>query len=196
MSRDTADVILLGDSIRMGYQPAVARALDGITRVWGPVSNCYSSRHLRTVLDAWVLDTLTRPAVVHLNAGAHDVRRMQDTAREVQIPLGAYRTNMESIVSRLLAHEHVVRVVIATTTPVVESRHQALRPSWRYNQDIVDYNATLTAVADGHSLAVNDLWAVVNDCPFDPIADDGIHLTPQGYDYLGAHVAHFLIPLL
>jgi len=61
---DVPRVLLLGDSIRMGSQPHVARLLDGKAEVVGPADNCQYSLHTLSSLDRWIGD-LGRPEMVH-----------------------------------------------------------------------------------------------------------------------------------
>ena len=53
-------VMLIGDSIRMSYQPHVARLLEGKAEVVGPKGNCAHSAVTLEFLDQWVED-LGRP---------------------------------------------------------------------------------------------------------------------------------------
>ena len=62
-------VVLIGDSIRMGYQPLVAEKC-GEAEVWGPAVN---GRHSLWALDhfeEWV--AAQEPDIVHVNFGIHD----------------------------------------------------------------------------------------------------------------------------
>jgi len=182
-------VALVGDSLRMHYQAHVAAELAGVADVWGPDTNCESSRHLRSSLDRWVFDKIHRPTIVHVNAGAHDIRRTADTDWEVQVPIDEYRDNMAAIVDSLLAHRRVEQVIVATTTPVDEARHETARHSNRHNKDIDAYNRVLLELSSTRGLAVSDIWSAIRACPFDPMSEDGAHLTPSGNAYLGRYVA-------
>lgn len=71
---ENLDVVLVGDSIRLSYQPHVAAAAPG-RRLCGPQENCESSRFLLENLDHLVFDRIESSSIVHLNAGAHDLRR-------------------------------------------------------------------------------------------------------------------------
>jgi hypothetical protein len=66
-------IILIGDSIRMGYQPTVQQILADQAQVWGPVENGGNSHNVLTHLDAWVIQR--QPDIVHLNCGLHDIKR-------------------------------------------------------------------------------------------------------------------------
>ena len=65
-------VILIGDSIRMGYQALVAEQLDGQGEVWGPQQNGGDSRNVLAHLEEWVLDQ--DAALLHMNCGLHDLK--------------------------------------------------------------------------------------------------------------------------
>ena len=189
-------VALVGDSLRIDYQPVVAEALLGVADVWGPNVNCESSRHLRAALDDWVLARLDRPTIVHLNAGAHDVRRTLDTDWQVQLPIEEYRDNVATIFDRLLEHPNVEQVIVATAAPVDVARHEAAGSSNRRNGDIEAYNRVLIDAASRRGLLINDLWSAIQSCPFDAISADGVHLTHAGNAYLGRQVAQQLIAAL
>ena len=65
-------VILIGDSIRMGYQPTVQQALLNQAHVWVPQENGGTSTNVLAHLDEWILSH--RPDIVHLNCGLHDLK--------------------------------------------------------------------------------------------------------------------------
>ncbi len=65
---DIPRVLLLGDSIRMSYQPDVTRLLDGKAEVVGPADNCQYSLYTLSSLDRWIsalgqLDIAARSSV-------------------------------------------------------------------------------------------------------------------------------------
>ena len=187
-------VALVGDSIRMSYQPYVAARLRS-QFVWGPAANCESSRFLLRNLDRLVLDHLHDPALVHLNAGAHDVKRVESAAFNVQVPIGEYRSNMAAVIATLRDHPRVAGVVVATTTPVDDIRHKTLE--WiRHNEDVIAYNEALVDVAAAARCFINDLYEEVRRCRFDPLSEDGIHFNETGKEYAGSRVAGYLKSLL
>src|SRR5271167_2117354 len=66
-------VVLVGDSIRLGYAPRVAQRLSGKAVVISPAENGGDSANVLAHLDEWVLRQ--KPNVVHLNCGLHDLKR-------------------------------------------------------------------------------------------------------------------------
>ena len=75
-------VVLIGDSIRMGYAPLVAKLLDGKATVISQSVNGEDSGNVLRHLDEWVIEE--KPDVVHINAGLHDLKL---TDRTYQVPL-------------------------------------------------------------------------------------------------------------
>lgn len=187
-------VALVGDSIRIAYQPYVAARLRP-QFVWGPADNCESSRFLLRNLDRLVLDHLHDRTLVHLNAGAHDVKRLEENGFAVLVGLAEYRSNVSGIIAALREHPHVAGVVVATTTPVDDTRHKTL--DWlRHNEDVITYNEALVDVAAASHVFVNDLYEEVRRCRFDPLSEDGIHFNEPGKEYAGSRVAAYLKSLL
>lgn len=186
-------VLLLGDSIRLGYQPRVAECLAGIARVVGPEANGGDTRNLLAHLDAWALGR--DPAIVHVNAGLHDIKRARGGGMP-QVSPEEYARNVHALLSRLRG-ETRARIVWATMTPVDESRHTERKVFDRYLADVQAYNAAAVAVAESLGVAVNDLYAqAIRLGGSDLLWEDGIHFTDDGYPLLGDAVAAFLRPLI
>ena len=82
-------IVCIGDSIRMGYMPAVEKVLEG----WGKVLGIGevqggNTRNVLDHLDQWAI----RPApdIVYLNAGLHDMARDPGPGPENRVPLSEY----------------------------------------------------------------------------------------------------------
>jgi lysophospholipase L1-like esterase len=181
-------IVLVGDSIRLSYQPYVAVRVRS-TVVWGPGDNCRSSRYLLENLDGLVLGRLRDPSLVHLNVGAHDIKREPENGFKLRVGIDEYRRNLALILARLRAEPLVADVIVATTTPVMDERHQTTAAFMRHNADVVAYNFVLKAAATAARYPVNDLYGALQACPFDPISEDGIHLNEPGKEYAGSQVA-------
>jgi lysophospholipase L1-like esterase len=186
-------VILIGDSIRMGYQETVRQQLRGVAEVWGPDQNGGDSHNVLEHLDEWAL---SRPAeVIQLNCGLHDIKKPFDTGR-AQVPLDEYRDNLRGIFSRL-REGFAGHLVWATTTPVDEDLHHRNKGFDRFAADVAAYNAASLALAAEFGLLVNDLYSAMAEAgPAAHLSPDGVHFTAAGSELLGAAVAAFLRPLL
>jgi isoamyl acetate esterase len=181
---DTA--ILLGDSIRMSYQPYVREELGDAFAVSGPAENCATSRNLLANLDRWALD---RPAsILHLNAGLHDLR--YDPGRDAPVvSIDEYASNVRAILTRLRERTDA-RLIWAATTPVHEKLHAEHKLSRRRESDVTSYNAVATGIARDLDVEIDDLCAAVLAHGPDALwSQDGVHFNDAGYRFLGAQVA-------
>jgi len=180
----TERVVLIGDSIRMGYQAVVRQALADVATVWAPEENGFDSRNVLAHLDAWVF--AQAPTVVHLNCGLHDVKRDRDT-QAIATPLPVYQDTVRQILERVLQGTEA-RVIWATITPVDEAQHRRCKDFDRYTADVDAYNQAALEVVTALGVPVDDLSSVVAGdarCA----QKDGVHYTEDGYAVLGAAVA-------
>jgi lysophospholipase L1-like esterase len=182
-------VILIGDSIRMGYCPFVVKELEGLAEVWSPEPNGGTSENVLRHLDEWVLSH--DADAVHVNAGLHDLRKAFG-ATESAIPLASYQANVEAILKTIRAKTRA-RLIWAATTPVNEARHHATKGFDRFEADVVAYNEAAATVANRLGVEINDLYRVVMDAGRDRLlGPDGVHFTPEGSALLGKAVADFI----
>ena len=182
-------VVLIGDSIRMGYQSQVQTNLGGLADVWGPEMNGGDSRNVLANLDAW-LET-SQPDVVHINCGLHDLKTPFDTG-VATVPLAEYRQNVQTILTQI---SRVVPIVLwATTTPVNTAWHHAAKEFDRFENDITNYNSAAVTVAHTLAVPVNDLYKTVMTAGRDDLLfTDGVHFTAEGYTLLAEKVAAIIL---
>ncbi|BDT66416.1 hypothetical protein os1_05780 [Comamonadaceae bacterium OS-1] len=170
-------IVLIGDSIRLGYQDAVTLALRHEAVVTAPAENCQSSVEVRANAHAWIV--AANPDIVHLNCGLHDLR-MDAGASTHRVPIDAYAENLEAIFN-LVASSGRRTLIWATTTPLIEDRHQQSRQSRRYEADVARYNQAGLAVARQYGAVVNDLHAAVLHAGASRLlGPDGVHFTEDG----------------
>lgn len=182
-------VILIGDSIRMGYQAEVIRQLTGLADVWAPEQNGGTSANILAHLDEWVLRR--SPDIVHVNCGLHDIKKDFDTAQPAT-PLDVYEANVQQIIGRISAETHST-VIWATTTPVNEAWHHQRKGFDRFEADVTAYNDAAVGVAKALGIPINNLFEVVSQ---DYLQPDGVHFTPAGSALLGKAVADYIRPFL
>ncbi len=179
-------IILIGDSIRMGYQETVRAELTGWGSVWGPEQNGGTSANIVAHLADWAITR--QPDVLHINCGLHDLKKEfgNDTAA---VPLNAYTENVRTIMTRVKKETNAI-VMWALTTPVNEKWHHRNKPFDRFEADVVAYNTVAVDIAQELSIVVNDLFATVTSAGRDDLLlPDGVHFKPDGYALLGQRVA-------
>lgn len=180
-------VVLIGDSIRLGYAPLVAKRLAGKARIISPEANGGDSANVLKNLDTWVIGE--KPDLVHLNCGLHDLK-LGKAAGQYQVPLAQYEENLKQIVSRI-RRESNARMVFAATTPIHDERHAARGADFnRSEADVERYNEVAIAVMRSAGVPVHDLhWVVTQNGPEGMMTRDGTHYTPEAYERLADAVA-------
>ena len=182
-------VVLIGDSIRMGYAPLVAKLLDGKAIVISQSVNGEDSGNVLRHLDEWVISE--KPDVVHVNAGLHDLKL---TDRTYQVPLVEYQKNLRTIVERI-RKETNAKVIFATSTPIIDSLHAQRKAGFdRFEADVQKYNIAAVSVMKQAGVPINDLHEVIESGGKQTLmGDDGTHYTPEGYARLAAAVTNSVL---
>ncbi|MEP4681789.1 MAG: SGNH/GDSL hydrolase family protein, partial [Rhodopirellula bahusiensis] len=120
------NVLLIGDSISIGYMLDTRRALAGKANVFRPGTNCGPTTRGLEQLDSWLGDR--KWDVIHFNFGLHDLKFMGPNGKNLadpklptskrQVPLDEYVANLETIAKKLKATG--ATVIWRETTPVPE----------------------------------------------------------------------------
>jgi lysophospholipase L1-like esterase len=185
-------LILIGDSIRLHYQPYVVQALSSYIDVWGPAENCETSSVILHHLDQWVL--AHNPDVIHLNCGLHDLRYNPGSTTPV-VSVAQYAQNLNAILTMLTTQTRS-QIIWATTTPINQVRHQIARQSRRYEADVLTYNMVACNIVANYNVLVNDLYTFVLTEGRDTLLrEDGVHFTPHGYERLAQQVTRCVQPI-
>jgi len=194
---DLPKVVLLGDSIRIGYKPFVEKELEGIANVWAPDENCQTTDNIIYNLHGWIKKQA--PDLVHLNAGLHDIRTLTYDSRpgETIVKPAHYRDNLETIFSWIQKNV-ACKIIWASTTPVIDEKVKARNGSYtRYDVDIRKINKIALKVAKKFDVPVNDLYTFVKEeIGEDGMKKDGIHYEETAYEQLGTQVASKIIEVL
>jgi lysophospholipase L1-like esterase len=166
-------VVLIGDSIRMGYAPFVIEAFKGKATVISNKANGGDSARVLANLDDWAISE--QPDVVHFNCGLHDLKVSRKT-QQPQVPLDQYEPNLKKIVERL-QKETKAKLIFATTTPIVDSRHAKRKGEFdRREADVLRYNEVAEKVMKDANVEINDLHAlVVKEGSEKMLRSDGTH---------------------
>ena len=159
------DVLILGDSISIGYTLQVRDLLKDKANVFRPSKgnrpvNCSGTTRGLRFLDAWIGGRDW--SVIHFNWGLHDLKHVKvaggdaksnDPKSPTQATVETYAQNLEAIVEKLEGTG--ARLVFATTTPVVEGTRDPLREP----EAPVTYNTAALKIMEKQSIPVNDLYS-------------------------------------
>jgi hypothetical protein len=186
-------ILLLGDSISMGYHDTVVRALDDVALVVRPRENCAGTTKGLEKIDQWLRIDGGDFDVIHFNFGLHDLKRVTATGRNSHDPadgrqaeLDQYERNLRALVTTLRATG--ATLVFATTTPVPTG---GVRPH-RDPEDVARYNAAALKIMVEHDIAITDLYTFAS-ARLDRIQQPlNVHFTKEGSRELGLEVARSL----
>lgn len=191
------DVLLLGDSISIGYTLMVRELMQDKANVFRPMitegrrpANCGDTMIGLANIDGWLGEREWR--VIHFNWGLWDLcYRHTDSTEQgnrdkvngtISTPLEDYEKNLEKLVQRLKATG--AQLIWASTTVVPEGE------AGRFAGDEIQYNAVAKRVMDRHGIPINDLHAFSRDFPEDHFIGPGdVHFTHDGSARLAARVA-------
>jgi lysophospholipase L1-like esterase len=184
-------VVLIGDSIRMSYEPSVRSALADVAFVWAPGENCQHSTHI--LMNFWPWVAMQQPDVLHINSGHWDCRRIIPGREDTIVPLDVYQANVRRILT--LAKEFTRKQVVwATTTPLNEAllmrAHLRKGLTGRTQATIDRYNEAAAEVACSLNVPINDLGGfVASNGGTIMLSADGVHFDEANADKLGEEVA-------
>ena len=184
-------VLLIGDSISIGYTLPVREKLAGKANVHRPATNCGPTILGLKQIDAWLGDPKTDKGkwdVIHFNWGLHDLKYHdgKGTITPVdkgtqQVPPEEYEKNLRALVKRL--EQTGATLVWCSTTPVPEG---ALG---RIPADVPKYNEIAARVMREEGVETDDLYAFAQPKLAEIQQKKDVHYTAAGYDQLAGKVA-------
>ncbi|MCA9413398.1 MAG: SGNH/GDSL hydrolase family protein [Candidatus Omnitrophica bacterium] len=190
--KDLPKVLIIGDSISIGYTPPLTEILKGKAIVEHNPGNAAHSQKGVENIDEWVGDT--QWAVIHFNHGLHDLKWVDDQGKNtrdrdaghIQIPVEDYETNLEKIVERL--EKTGAKLIFATTTPFPENVDGPLRDI----DQVKIYNDAALRVMKKHDIAIDDLYSFVLPQIEKIQRPNNVHFTEEGSKVLAEEVARHI----
>lgn len=179
-------VLLIGDSISIGYTLPTRKLLEGKANVHRIPTNGGPTTNGLKNIDKWLGDG--RWDVIHFNWGLHDLKFMEDGKR--QVPLDAYEKNLRALVTRL--KRTGARLIWASTTPVPEG---GVKPP-RLPDDVVKYNAVAKKIMDENGVAIDDLYAFALPQLKEIQRPANVHFIQRGSEALAGQVAKHILAAL
>lgn len=186
---DLPNVLIIGDSISLGYTPHVKQLMKGTANV---VHNKGNAQHTGTGLsrlDAWLGEE--EWDIIHFNWGLWDlcyrhpeskVQGRRDKVRgTLTTSLKQYEKNLDQLVRRL--RKTKAKLIWANTTVVPPEE------AGRKVDDDLRYNEAAARVMTRYGVTTNDLNALTRTFGSDLFTQPGnVHFTPDGYRRLAAQV--------
>jgi len=141
-------VLLIGDSISIGYTLPTRAILAGKVNVHRPPTNCGNTTRCLRSIDEWLGDG--HWDVIHFNFGIHDIKcPKRDGVNQTHID--QYKKNLQDVVARL--KKTGATLIWCSTTQSPEAVCGA--PA----EDFVTYNAAAKKIMEENGIQINDLYA-------------------------------------
>ena len=191
-------VLILGDSISIGYTPFVREMLADTATVVRPMvanggkaENCAGTNYGKDQIERWLQLEGGAFDVIHFNFGLHDLKHINpqtgnnsnDPIHPHQAKLRNYTAQLRSITQELQASG--AQLIFATTTPVPDGD---LRP-FRDPEDVVRYNAAAWGVMSDLGIPINDLYNFALPRLAEIQHPANVHFTSEGSRLLAERVA-------
>ena len=170
-------VLLIGDSISIGYTVPVRQLLAGKANVHRPHTNCGPTIRGLEQRDQWLGDG--HWDVIHFNWGLHDLRR--DDGKNPQVAPEQYAKNLDELVKRL--KKTGATLIWCSTTPVPEGTGN------RIVGDSAKYNALAQKVIDAHGIETDNLFSFALPRLKEIQRPANVHFTAEGSKILAKQVA-------
>jgi Lysophospholipase L1 and related esterases len=183
--------VLLGDSIRQGYERYVRELLEDRAEICAPRENCRFAGYMFISMPAWARE-FGKPeevSLVHWNSGHWDCAHFDDSP-EPYSTVEEYAAWLERVHRAIVKHFPNAQIVFATTTLVDMTKYPAMA-NRRSNDEIKAYNDAALRVMNGLGVTVNDLAGLSSRFSSSYYAD-AVHMNEDGYRALAAQVADMI----
>ena len=177
-------VLLIGDSISIGYTVAVRQELKGKANLHRISTNGGPTTKGLENIDQWLGNK--NWDVIHFNWGLHDLKYIED---KKQVSLDQYEKNLQSLVKRLKKTH--AKLIWCATTPVPDG----VSPP-RKDEEVLEYNQTARRVMDEHGIPTNDLYTFAKKRLEKIQRPKNVHFTPEGSKVLARPVAKAILTAL
>ena len=187
---ETARVLIIGDSISIGYFKPLQKLLEGKAVVEHNVGNAADTANGLANLDKWLGDT--RWDVIHFNHGLHDLKYVDEQGRNTAVekgkqknPIEQYEKNLDELVTRLKKTGAIL--IFATTTPVPDGT------GFRVKGDAEKYNVAAKRVMNKHGVTIDDLYSFSLPRLDEIQRPQNVHFTEAGSQLLAEQVTDSIL---
>jgi acyl-CoA thioesterase-1 len=198
------NVLILGDSISIGYTLGVRQRLEKRANVYRPVfysgerkgtpENCGDTVKGLLNLSEW-LSVVDHWDVIHFNWGLHDLRRNNgkvpagSSDLPCNISLEKYEANLRDIMAQLQATG--AKLIFALTTPYPEGVTPCRLP-----EDVSRYNEVALNVMNEFGVEIDDLFTLTKDRLPEIQQPKNVHFNPDGSALLAGAVSKVILNAL
>ncbi|KHJ37429.1 GDSL-like lipase/Acylhydrolase [Pedobacter glucosidilyticus] len=185
------NVLIIGDSISIGYTPFIQKALTGVNVEHNPGNGGPTTRGVQNI-EKWLGDR--EWDVITFNFGLHDMVHRDSSNKydvvkgKISVPLEDYRKNLQAIVDKL--KETTATIIFINTTTVPENA------AGRKVESPAQYNKIALEVMKKNKIEVLDLYKTSLTVHPANSKPGNVHYTEQGYELLAQPITDKIKSLL
>jgi len=200
-NQNLPNVLIIGDSISIGYTPFVKEMLAGKANVTRPMledgnpENCEGTTKGVQNIKRWLTnsgagDSASQWDIIHFNFGLHDIKHVDPVTGEnsnnpkhpLQAALKQYKKNLEIIVDILRTSR--ATLIFATTTPYPDKVGGPLRDPGMSAK----YNSAAVKIMNRNEIIIDDLYTFMLPRMNELQLPENVHFTTEGYQALAQKV--------
>ena len=184
------NVLIIGNSISIGYTPFVQKELKGKANVYRIPENGGDINRGLKKFDFWMGDN--QWDVIHFNFGLHDMKRLINNKLDIKGDRvnteEEYKNKLEKFVE-LLQTKTKAKLIWATISVVPDGA------DGRIKGEEVIYNKIALEIMKKNNIAIDDQYTLTDDNPSDQKPRD-VHFLPKGCERQGKQVAKSIMSML
>lgn len=192
--KSKAKILIIGDSISIGYTPFVKESLQDAADVYHNPGNAKHSGYGLDSIANWIGNEDWD--IIHFNWGLWDlcyrhpdseVQGNRDKVNgDLTYTLEEYSNNLKAIISKI-KNKSDAKLVFATTSYVPANE------AGRYLQDAIIYNDAANKIMRNNNIIIHDIYnySLQVHKQFGKGSDD-VHYTEEGYKMLSRAISTFL----
>ena len=196
---DLPNVLIIGDSISIGYTIPLRKLLEGKADVFRPDVNCEYSEFGEKNIEKWIGNK--KWDVIHFNFGIWDTHYMRNgkMVKDEDVPninikevkfrhtTKEYIENLKKIIRVLKKTD--AKLIWATTTPFIYYDEPTKKILLKNNEEAVK-------LMKNENVVIDDLYNFALPKINELLSDDGCHFTENGYEQLAKQVGSAIAPAL
>lgn len=194
--KQKAKVLIIGDSISIGYTPFVKEELESVADVFHNPGNAKHTGVGIDSIDTWISDTMDWD-VIQFNWGLWDLCYRHPDAKvygnrdkvngDITFSVEKYASNLEFIIKKMKKASDA-KLIFVTTSYVPENE------AGRYMEDAIRYNQSAKSILKEYDILTNDIYNRSKEIhKTHGKGSDDVHYTDKGSELLGKEISKFLL---
>ena len=185
-NKEKLNVLIIGDSISVGYTPFVRDMLKNKLDIYRILENGRYSSYGKRQLDNW-LSLNKHWDIIHFNWGLWDLQYINPDNENIngiqRTTPEEYKSNLEYIVNKL--KNTGAKLIWCNTTPVPMNATMAQG----IPEDVIRYNNIAIEIANKNNIRINDLYSFALKNINSIQLKNNVHFNSDGSKYLATKVA-------